>query len=219
MPTHPRHHLNPDRSPKPGTYRLIVADPPWSLQQKGKLGASTHYDLMTDEQILGMGEAVREIAAENSFCFLWVTAATLPLGIEVLEAWGFRYVNFFFWAKGKFGLGNTVRNAGEIALLGVRGKGTKVAYRAQPNWSFLATQEHSRKPEEFHLLAERLVGGDGVFLELFARRAAPSAKHWDVWGNELPADEPSLISLAKWGYKVPADDAGNTESPEVEASS
>lgn len=35
---------------------------------------------MTNRQILDMGAAVREVAAENSYCFLWVTTATAPLG-------------------------------------------------------------------------------------------------------------------------------------------
>lgn len=102
-------------------------------------------------------------------------------------------------------LGNTFRNSGELLLLGVRGKGTKVAFKGQPNWGIHALQAHSRKPEEIHLIVERLVGGDGPFLELFARRPAPSSKHWDIWGNECDA----TISLAKWGYPVPADHQPN----------
>ncbi|WP_188588088.1 MT-A70 family methyltransferase, partial [Gordonia jinhuaensis] len=137
--------------------------------------------------------------------FLWVTTATVPLGIKVLEAWGCRYTSFYFWAKPRLMLGNTFRNSGELLLLGVRGKGTKVAFKGQPNWGMHALQAHSRKPEEIHLIVERLVGGDGPFLELFARRPAPSSKHWDIWGNECDA----TISLAKWGYPVPADHQPN----------
>jgi N6-adenosine-specific RNA methylase IME4 len=206
------HHTNhnyPDGTPLPGTFTAVYADPPWSVAQIGEQGAIKHYDLMTNRQILEMGPAVRELAAENSFCFLWVTTATVPLGIEVLEAWGFRYTSFYFWAKPRFTLGNTFRNAGELLLLGVRGKGTKVAFRSQPNWGFHALQAHSHKPEELHQIVERLVGGDGPFLELFARRPAPSGKHWDVWGNECDA----TISLARWGYRVPADDARTKPTP------
>ncbi len=196
--------LNADRTPKSCTYPAILADVPWSLHQKGKLGAGEHYDLMTDKQILGMGDAIREIAAEQSFCFLWVTAATVPLGIQVLSEWGFRYSSFYFWAKPRFTLGNTFRNAGELLLLGVRGKGTKFAFRSQPNWGFYPLQDHSHKPEEIHSMIERVVG-DGPYLELFARRPAPTRGDWDIWGNEIPETEPSLISLNKWGYPVPGD--------------
>ncbi|MCS4275137.1 N6-adenosine-specific RNA methylase IME4 [Mycetocola sp. BIGb0189] len=196
--------LNTDRTPKPGTYRAILADPPWSLHQKGKLGASEHYTLLEDDLILGMGDAIQEIAAEQSFCFLWVTAATLPLGIQVLTRWGYRYSNYYFWAKPRFTLGNTFRNAGELLLLGMKGTGTKFAFRSQPNWGIYPLQDHSHKPEEIHSMIERVVG-EGPLLELFARREAPTRGDWDIWGNEIDAAEPSLISLKKWGYPVPGD--------------
>lgn len=194
-------HNQPGKTPNRGTFQVVYADPPWVPGQAGSLGAERHYSLMSTDRILEMGEAVREVTAENSFCFLWVTTATVELGFEVLRAWGFHYTSFYFWAKPRFTLGNTFRNAGELMLLGLKGKGTKVAFRSQPNWGFHALQDHSHKPEEMHQIIERLVGGDGPFLELFARRPAPSNKHWDIWGNECDA----TVSLAKWGFPVPAD--------------
>lgn len=187
------------REPQPGAYRAVLADPPWRSQQTGRFGAVQHYALMSDERILGLGAAVREVAAEQSFCFLWVTTATVPLGIRVLESWGFAYTSFYFWAKPRYSLGHTFRNAGELLLLGVRGR-AKVAFRCQPNWGFHPLQEHSHKPEEIHQIVERLVG-EGPYLELFARRPAPSRRHWDVWGAEVD----STVSLARWGYRVPGD--------------
>lgn len=47
MSIHINHNL-PDKTPLPGTFRAALCDPPWSLQQKGGLGAVNHYDLMTD---------------------------------------------------------------------------------------------------------------------------------------------------------------------------
>ena len=70
------------REPQSGAYRAVLADPPWRSQQTGRFGAVQHYALMSDERILGLGAAVREVAAEQSFCFLWVTTATVPLGIR-----------------------------------------------------------------------------------------------------------------------------------------
>lgn len=192
------------RIPQPGTFTAAIADPPWGLHQKGRLGASSHYPLMTDKRILGMGEAVKEIMAEDSFMFLWVTTATVPLGIKVLAEWGYKYTSFYFWAKPRITLGNTFRNAGELLLLGVRGK-AKVAFKSQPNWGLHALQAHSHKPEAIHEMVTTLVGGDGPFLELFARRDAPSNKHWHIWGNEIDAENPHLISFKKWGYEIPAD--------------
>lgn len=62
----------------------------------GRFRAVQHYSLMLDERILGLGTVVREVAAEQSFCFLWVTTATVPLGIRMLESWGVRLYQLLF---------------------------------------------------------------------------------------------------------------------------
>ena len=139
-------------------------------------GVLQHYRLMPLLWLRAMGETVREIAVPRSSCFVWVTTATVPQGIELLEAWGFRYTSFYFWAKPRFSMGHTFRNVSELLLLGVRGQDTRVAFRAQPNWGFHPFQEHSHKPEEVHQNVERLAG-NGSFVELFVRRAAPSLGH------------------------------------------
>lgn len=186
--------------PKRGRYKVVLADPPWDVFQKSKHGAGEHYDLMTLGRISEMGEAIKYLAAEQSFCFMWVTTATLPYGAQILDDWGFAYKSFYSWIKPRFTLGGYFRNAAELLLLGVKGKGTKFQFRSQPNWGMYPLQEHSRKPEEIHQMIER-VAGPGHYLELFARRPSPTAKHWDVWGNEVA----STISLAPWGFEVPSD--------------
>lgn len=190
-------------TPKEGTYTLIYADPPWRLHQTGARGAIQKYDLMYDEQILGMGEAIQHISAKESWLALWVTNATLELGIDVMTAWGFRRTDLYFWAKTRMTTGHRFRNAGELLLVGVRGNPVP-AFRGQWNWGVHALQDHSHKPEEIQVLLERFVGGTGPFLELFARREPASmnnGRYWDCWGLEVA----STISLAHWGYPVPSD--------------
>jgi N6-adenosine-specific RNA methylase IME4 len=68
-------------------YRTILADPPWDVQQIGKLGAVQHYNLMSLERIAAM--PVGELAADDAHLWLWVTNATLRAGYDVMEAWGF----------------------------------------------------------------------------------------------------------------------------------
>ncbi len=48
----------------PKKYTTIVADPPWSKNQKGKRGAIMHYDLMTLDRIKNM--PVGDLAADNA---------------------------------------------------------------------------------------------------------------------------------------------------------
>lgn len=190
----------PPASIQPGKYRAILADPPWDLHQKGKYGAGEHYDLMTMDRIRELGKAVEYAAADQSYLFLWVTNAVLPYAFDLMKDWGYTYTSFYVWVKPRFTLGNTFRNAAELLLLGTRGKGNKFAFRSQPNWGLYPLQEHSRKPEEIHQMIERCVGG-GDLLELFARRPSPTARKWDVWGNEVDA----TVSLKDFGFDVPAD--------------
>ena len=69
------------------TYDVLLADPPWDVEQKGKKrGAEKHYNLMTLDDIKNMGDAIKSVTADNSHCWLWVTNATLRHGYDVLEA-------------------------------------------------------------------------------------------------------------------------------------
>lgn len=178
---------------------VLHADPPWDLMQMGGRGASQHYDLMSLEQIKGMGDAIKALTTEDSHCYLWVTNATLRAGYDVLEAWGYTPRSPLTWVKPRFTLGNYLRNATEHVLFGTRGK-APVKFRSQPTWVFAPLQDHSVKPDEIYSIINRLSGPDTRKLELFARRRPP-APNWTVWGNEIESD----VSLAPWGYHVPSD--------------
>ncbi len=51
-------------------YSTILADPPWSINQKGKRGAVMHYQLMSLEDIKNM--PVVDLAEENAHLWLWI---------------------------------------------------------------------------------------------------------------------------------------------------
>lgn len=180
-------------------FDVILADPPWDVQQKGRFGASQHYSLMDLDAIKAMGPAIQALAKPDAHCWLWVTNATLRAGYDVLEAWGFTPRSPLTWVKPVYGLGQYLRNASEHVLLGTRGR-APVQYRSQPTWMFLPRQEHSRKPDELYSVIDRVSGPEAKKLELFARRRPP-APNWSVWGNEIDSD----ISLAAYGYPVPSD--------------
>lgn len=186
---------------KPPTWDVICADPPWDVLQKGRnsLGAERHYDLMTLDQIKGMGDAVKALSSDNSHLWLWVTNATLRHGYDVMEAWGFTPRSPLTWIKPRFTLGVYLRNATEHLLFGTRGK-APVQYKSQPTWMYAPLQAHSEKPDEQYAVIDRVSGRDTQKLELFARRRPP-APNWSVWGDEIASD----VSLAQWGYPVPSD--------------
>ncbi len=177
-----------------GAFKTILADPPWDVQQRGALGAVSHYKLMTLDAIKAL--PVSELAAPDAHCWLWVTNATLRAGFDVMEAWGFTPRSPLTWIKPRIGLGQYLRNATEHLILGTRGN-APVKFRAQPTWMFAPLQEHSHKPEEQYAVIERI--SDGPYLELFARRRPPSKADWSTWGNEIDAD------IVIPGYPVPSD--------------
>jgi N6-adenosine-specific RNA methylase IME4 len=176
-------------------YKVIYADPPWDIQQKGARGAAQHYDLMTLDRIKNM--PVAELADDNATLLLWVTNGALPDGLEVMRAWGFEYKTNAAWDKYYMGLGQFFRGSHELLLHGTRGKPTPWKFRGQRSTLQFPRQEHSRKPEEMIPLIERVL--DGPYLELFARQRPNSHRDWSVWGNEIESD------IVIPDYPVPSD--------------
>jgi N6-adenosine-specific RNA methylase IME4 len=161
-------------------YRTILADPPWSINQKGSRGAVKHYDLMPLSAIMAM--PVADLVEGNSHLYLWTPNNIIPEALQVVNAWGFTYRNTLVWGKPKLGLGVYIRTSHESCIFATRGR-APVKFHAQPSFMFCAQQDHSHKPEEQFAVIERL--SHGPYLELFARRRQPG---WDVWGNEIDSD-------------------------------
>jgi len=170
-------------------YSVIYADPPWAYTDKHHGGGSLrHYSTMSVDDICNM--PVADIADTPSLLFVWVTFPLMPIWNHVIESWGFKYKTLgFSWTKtypksGKIalGAGSYTRSNNEVCLIGVRGKGASlIKDRSIPNAQIFPRREHSRKPDEFRLLIDRLVG-DVPKIELFSRTNAIDG--WDVWGNE-----------------------------------
>lgn len=184
-------------------YRTISADPPWKESGGGKCkrGANRHYPLMSTRDICALGPAVQGLADESCHLWLWVTGNFLRAGFEVMDAWGFRYVNFRPWIKAEetedgeielqnAGLGQYMRCDSEILLFGVRGptlpwKIRSDGKRAQCRQSLIEkrTDKHSQKPEKSYQDIELV--SHGPYLEMFCRTPRPG---WDSWGNEVACD-------------------------------
>lgn len=186
---------------QPPRFRTILADPPWSHEQKGARGADQHYPLMSLARIKAM--PVRGLAADDAHLYLWVTNAALRDGYDVAQAWGFTVRSPLTWIKFRLGLGTYLRNTTEHLLFATRGN-APVKFRSQPTWINAPVQDHSHKPEEQFALIERI--SDGPYLELFARRRPSSSAAWSVWGNEIDSD----ISIP--GYPVPSDRKGGARA-------
>lgn len=189
-----------------GGFSTILADPPWRFANRTGKVAPEHrrldrYSTMTLDAIKAL--SVRDVAAKNAHLYLWVPNALLPDGMEVMSAWGFRYVSNIVWAKRRKdggpdgrGVGFYFRNVTELLLFGVRGSMRTLAPgRSQVNMIETRKREHSRKPDEQYDLIEAC--SPSAYLELFARHARPG---WTVWGDES-ADEVKPRGVVHKGYE------------------
>lgn len=168
-------------------YRTLYADPPWYERGAGRIkrGADRHYPLMKTADIKAL--PVGELIGDDAHLYLWTTNNFLPDALEVMKAWGFRYVTMISWMKeGGPGLGQYYRGLTEHCLFGVKGRVPfrllENGKRAQGVTGFTAPRpgEHSKKPEKMRRMIELV--SPGPYLELFARSRTPG---WDAWGDEL----------------------------------
>ncbi len=171
---------------KPLFYELIVIDAPWGFDLYSKDGAKksalAKYDLMRDDDVKGL--PVGKLASMNCLLYCWATAPQLPLAIECVKAWGFEYKSFMVWRKttasGKVrvGTGYRVRTTGEIVVVATLGN-PKQAFVPPTIFDGIA-REHSRKPDEFYALCDRVMP-HARRADVFARE---SRDGWDSFGNE-----------------------------------
>jgi N6-adenosine-specific RNA methylase IME4 len=168
----------------------LLVDPPWSWKARSSKGdgrsACQHYSVMSLDDLKAY-PPVFEMAAADSWLFLWVVSSMLPAGLEVMRAWGFEYSSSaFVWVKQNkagdgfvTGMGMTTRKGAEICLLGKRGSPRIRAHDVR-ELIISPRREHSRKPDEQYERIERLC--DGPYVELFARQRRHG---WISLGDEI----------------------------------
>ena len=183
-------------------YQIIYADPPWLYDnggnQKSRGMARGSFDCMPIEDIKNL--PIKGIIDDNAMLFLWATMPKLKEAIEVIEAWGFKYITCAFtWVKtnpkGKgiySGLGHWVNGNAELCLLGRRGKTLERMAKNVKQIQIHPRGRHSAKPPQIRDEIVRLLG-DLPRIELFARKPDSliedqSWDGWDVWGNEVESD-------------------------------
>jgi N6-adenosine-specific RNA methylase IME4 len=176
-------------------FGTILADPPWQFANRTGKMAPEHkrlnrYGTMDLSAIEAL--PIASLSAPIGHLYLWVPNALLPLGLQVMQAWGFTYKSNIVWHKlrrdggsdGR-GVGFYFRNVTELLLFGVRGKNARTLRPGRTQVNYLGTRkrEHSRKPDEMYGIIESC--SPGPWLELFARGHRPG---WTVWGNQAQAD-------------------------------
>lgn len=186
--TEPRVNDWPFAQLRPLSYQTIMVDPPWAFKARSQRGVTSRsaggqYSTMSLEKIKGL--PVGDLAGGDCLLWLWATHPMIREAIEVLDAWGFRFLTSGVWVKrtcgGKlaFGTGYRLRCASEPFMLGAMGKPSTT--RAQRTVIEGPLREHSRKPDEAYAAAERLMPR-AFRADLFARERRAG---WDGWGDEL----------------------------------
>jgi N6-adenosine-specific RNA methylase IME4 len=171
-----------------GEFDVIVADCPWKFGDKlpghGR-GAEKHYDCMTVKELCAF--ELPPIASDAWLIF-WRVGSMQAEALQIIKAWGFKApTSEFIWVKttkaGKprMGMGRSVRNCHEVALICKRGKPTRHS-TSVPSVIFAPRGEHSEKPQAFYEAVELLTGPGLARAEMFSRRRR---KGWTAFGNEV----------------------------------
>lgn len=162
----------------------------------------SRYSTLTFQEIKEIPVAL--VSAEKSHLYLWVPNALLAEGLQVMEAWGFKYKSNIVWHKirkdggpdGR-GVGFYFRNTTELVLFGIRGRlRTLAPGRRQVNIIKSMKREHSRKPDELYDIIESC--SPGPYLELFARG---KRKNWRQWGNQVEDYHPTWTTYSNHSQK------------------
>jgi len=164
--------------PPDGLYNIIVCDPPWKFdgEYDGAARRSVPlYPMMDYEEI----QALDIPAADDCILWLWTTNLDMKAAWMIAEIWGFTVKSILTWVKNRMGLGYWLRGQTEQCLLCVKGS---------PLWNNTTettvlhadVREHSRKPDEFYEMVDRICSG--VKLDMFARE---QREGWQTWGNEV----------------------------------
>lgn len=163
-------------------YKVIYADPPWSYNNKKTGGSTTSgavqkYDTMSLEDLKQMDLQ----AADNSILFMWATIPLLDQAFDLMDSWGFEYKTSLVWEKeNHYGLGYWFRGCVEILMVGIRGD-VKPFRANMKNIIKAPIQEHSKKPDVFRKLIERITFDAQPRIEYFARTRIHG---WDTFGND-----------------------------------
>lgn len=169
----------------PTRFPVILADPPWRLNDPGPESrrVEKHYPTMELAKICAL--PVADIATPDAVLFLWTTSAMLRDAMTVLEAWSFSYVTCMVWVKDKIGTGYYARQQHELLLIAKRGH-LPVPKPEHLRSSVIVAprREHSRKPDEVYAMVEKMFS-EYPKCELFARQ---QREGWWAWGNEAPRE-------------------------------
>jgi N6-adenosine-specific RNA methylase IME4 len=166
-----------------GEYQTIVIDPPWEMTKIERdvrpNQVSFDYPTMDYEELAKL--AITDLAASDAHLFCWTTHKHLPAALDLVERWGFRYVLTMVWHKsGGFQPVGLPQYNCEFVIYARLGSPKFIDTKAFSCCFAGTRREHSRKPDEFYELIERVTPAPRI--DVFSREPRDGfAQH----GNEV----------------------------------
>ena len=166
------------------TFETIVMDPPWPMQKIERdvrpNQVAFDYPTMSEDELRKFGEPLNRMAADDCHLFMWTTQKFLPLALELVEQYRFRYVLTMVWHKAG-GYQPTGLPQFNCEFIVYARKGTPKFVSTQGFFCCLngPRREHSRKPDEFYEMIRLVTGGPRI--DVFSREAREG---FAQYGNE-----------------------------------
>ncbi|RUS20770.1 MT-A70-domain-containing protein [Endogone sp. FLAS-F59071] len=169
-------------------FDVILMDPPWQLATHAPTrGVAIAYQQLPDVCIEEM--PIQKLQ-QNGFIFIWVINYKYAKAFELMERWGYSYIDDITWVKQTVnrrmakGHGYYLQHAKETCLVGKKGDDPSGTRRSvASDVIFSERRGQSQKPEELYEMIEELVP-DGKYLEIFGRKNN-LRDYWVTIGNEL----------------------------------
>jgi len=154
---------SPNPSLPEGKYAVIYADPPWryDFAQVTNWAIEEHYQTLTTEEIKHYkdqsGVPIQDIFADNALLFLWSPQPKLVEALQVIGAWGFRYITGAVWVKNRLGMGYWWMQKHELLLLAKKGEfPTPLTKYRFPSVIEAGWNGHSTKPAIVYKMIEKM---------------------------------------------------------------
>lgn len=164
----------------PGTYSVILADPPWRYEHSVSTSRDieNQYPTMSLQEICDLEKDGFVKSADDCILFLWATSPKLAECMQVIEAWGFNYRTCMVWIKDKIGMGYYARQRHELLLIATKGDIKTPEPSDRPDSVIEAPRGvHSAKPERAYELIEQMYPGYS-YCEMFNRQKRDG---WEPW--------------------------------------
>ncbi|KAI7902672.1 MT-A70-domain-containing protein [Cokeromyces recurvatus] len=169
-------------------FDVIVTDPPWQLATHAPTrGVAIAYQQLPD---ICIEDIPIPKLQKNGFLFIWVINNKYAKAFELMEKWGYTYVDDITWVKQTVnrrmakGHGYYLQHAKETCLVGKKGDDPpNCRHSVGSDVIFSERRGQSQKPEELYELIEELVP-NGKYLEIFGRKNN-LRDYWVTIGNEL----------------------------------